>query len=136
MKTCCGCPEGSPQWDGSFDHPQQVFKLMDGIISPGCLIRSQFSCLRMKTRHGCSCGPSLLRRFFWEIRTNIKLNRFENFSRNWKMGEFPYFKTKLVGLTILSNSSLAFIFIIENMFWMLKMIASLRRFFRAPTKRC
>ena len=45
-------------------------------ISPGCLIRRQFSCLRMKTRHGCLCGPSPFRRFFWATKTNITLDAF------------------------------------------------------------
>ena len=39
---------GSPRWDGSLERPQWVFELMDRIISPGCLILSQFSCLQIK----------------------------------------------------------------------------------------
>ena len=40
--------KGSSWWDGSFERPQRVFELMDRINSPGCLILSQFYCLRIK----------------------------------------------------------------------------------------
>ena len=56
IKICCWCSEGSPHWDGSFENQKQVlkWKLMDGIVSPVCLIGSRFSYLRMKKCHGCS----------------------------------------------------------------------------------
>ena len=80
QNICCGCSKEPSQWDSSFEHPKQMFKLMDKKVFTILSLKCCLFGLMVKSWQSCYQRIHTGKKPFW---CNVRRKRI-NTKRNWK----------------------------------------------------